>query len=300
VHLSCLARLTAALAAFAVILPAHAVEIPAAVISDQAPDPANPARTRVLYIPSGGVDIHGLDYAPSGPGPHPVVLILHGWPGNEKNLDLARSAQRAGWHAITFNYRGAWGSPGSWSFANSFADTQAVIAWLRTSEAVKRLGHDPARIAVVGHSLGGWLAARAASADGKLLGAGLISAVDMGAEGRKGATNRDALLTTARNNRQGLAGTSPDAATDELVANADAWGFAPMAAGLKGTPLLVLSSDDGFRPHTDALAADVKAAGGTVEAVHVATDHVWSDSRIQLQARILNWLAALPPAAKRR
>ncbi|MDO8912512.1 MAG: hypothetical protein Q8N10_08825 [Phenylobacterium sp.] len=32
--------------------------------------------------------------------------------GNEKNLDLAQAVRRAGWNAVTFNYRGSWGSPG--------------------------------------------------------------------------------------------------------------------------------------------------------------------------------------------
>ena len=34
---------------------------------------------------------------PQGLGPHPVVIMLHGFPGNEKNLDLAQSIRRAGW-----------------------------------------------------------------------------------------------------------------------------------------------------------------------------------------------------------
>jgi hypothetical protein len=41
----------------------------------------------------------------------------------------------------------------------------------------------------------------------------------------------------------------------------------------------------------------VRGAGGRVSAVHVATDHGWSDSRIRLQSEVLGWLAALAPAA---
>ena len=71
------------------------------------------ARMEVLHIPSGGVEINGVAYLAAGPGPHPTIVICHGWPGNEKNLDLAQALRRAGWNAITFNYRGAWGSPGA-------------------------------------------------------------------------------------------------------------------------------------------------------------------------------------------
>jgi hypothetical protein len=60
-------------------------------------------------------------------------------------------------------------------------------------------------------------------------------------------------------------------------------------------PLLALTSDDGLQAHTDALVAAIKAAGGTkVTQKHAATDHSWSDHRIELAATVVNWLAALP------
>ena len=49
---------------------------------------------------------------PAGAGRRPTVVLLHGLPGNEKNLDLAQAIRRAGWNVVTFNYRGSWGSPG--------------------------------------------------------------------------------------------------------------------------------------------------------------------------------------------
>ena len=61
----------------------------------------------VLHIPSHGVLINGVVYTPAGAGPHPTIVICHGLPGNEKNLDLAQAVRRAGWNAVTFNYRGS-------------------------------------------------------------------------------------------------------------------------------------------------------------------------------------------------
>ena len=58
-------------------------------------------------------------------------------------------------------------------------------------------------------------------------------------------------------------------------------------------PLLVLSSDDGLAPGTDALIADIRKRGGTkVNATHVATDHSWNTARIQLESEVLTWLDA--------
>ena len=84
--------------------------IPAAVFTDPPADKAHPPRMEVLHIPSGGVEINGVAYLAGGAGPHPTLVLLHGLPGNEKNLDLAQAVRRAGWNVVTFfNYRGTWG-----------------------------------------------------------------------------------------------------------------------------------------------------------------------------------------------
>jgi acetyl esterase/lipase len=108
----------------------------------------------VLHIPSHGVLINGLIYQPSGAGPHPTLVICHGLPGNEKNLDLAQAARRAGWNAVAFNYRGSWGSPGVYRFAQNLEDADAVLAYLRDPANSARLGIDTKRIAIAGHSMG--------------------------------------------------------------------------------------------------------------------------------------------------
>jgi hypothetical protein len=64
----------------------------------------------------------GLIYEAPGVGPHPTALVLHGFPGNERNLDLAQAIRRAGWNAVFFHYRGAWGSEGSFGFVHVLED----------------------------------------------------------------------------------------------------------------------------------------------------------------------------------
>jgi predicted alpha/beta-fold hydrolase len=83
--------------------------VPAAIYTDPPADAAHPASMTVLHIPSHGVEINGLLYAPPGSGKHPTLVICHGLPGTEKNLDLAQAVRRAGWNAVTFNYRGVVG-----------------------------------------------------------------------------------------------------------------------------------------------------------------------------------------------
>src|SRR5271166_2220579 len=149
---------------------ASAQSVPPAIFTDPAADAAHPAKMTVLHIPTHGVQINGIVYQPSGAGPHPTLVICHGLPGNEKNLDLAQAVRRAGWNAVTFNYRGSWGSPGVFRFAQNLEDADAVLAFLRDPANASRLGIDPKRIAIAGHSMGGWVTAHVAAHDHALLG----------------------------------------------------------------------------------------------------------------------------------
>jgi pimeloyl-ACP methyl ester carboxylesterase len=122
-------RLILAFAAL-MALPAFAAT-PAAVIADPPADKAHPAGMRYVQIPSHGALLNGVLYTASGAGPHPALLFLHGFPGNEQNLDLAQAVRRAGFDVLTLHYRGAWGSPGAFSFAHALEDSDAALAFLR-------------------------------------------------------------------------------------------------------------------------------------------------------------------------
>jgi len=198
----------ALLAALALVplVPAYAkpAVVPPAIYTDPPRDTAHPARMEVLHIPSGGVEINGVAYLASGAAPRPTVVICHGFPGNEKNLDLAQALRRAGWHAITFNYRGSWGSPGTFRFAQNPQDLTAVLAYLRDPANARKLGIDTAHMAVVGHSMGGWVTAMAGAQDKELVALGLISAANFG---RIGQMPGDARVKMMSENMETLAGT---------------------------------------------------------------------------------------------
>ncbi len=284
-------KLALALAVFATAPALAKTAIPVAIYTDPARDTAHPARTEVLHIPTGDVTINGVAYLAAGKGPHPTLIICHGLPGIEKNLDLAQAARRAGWNAITFNYRGSWGSPGNYRFAQNLEDAAAVLTYIRSPTNAQALGIDTSRVVIAGHSMGGWVAAMTAGTDPGLAGAIMISAANMGAIGH---LPRAALIKELASDMETLAVASPEALADDLIANAGAFDFLRLAGPLSRTPLLVLSSDDGFASMTNALASAVRSSGGKqVTTVHVATDHSWSDRRIRLQAEMLTWLARL-------
>src|SRR3990172_12944085 len=95
--------------------------------------------------------------------PAPTVLLLHGIPGVEKNLDLAYALRDAGWNVLAFHYRGCWGSEGVYSLPGILDDITAAIDYLSWHPAVDR-----DRLAGVGLSLGGWGVIMAAARDSRL------------------------------------------------------------------------------------------------------------------------------------
>ncbi len=270
---------------------AYAQTVPPAIFTDPPSDAAHPAGMIVLHIPSHGVLINGIVYTPAGAGPHPTIVICHGLPGNEKNLDLAQAVRRAGWNAVTFNYRGSWGSPGSYSFAQNLEDAAAVLAYLRVPENAATLKIDTKKIVLAGHSMGGWVTVMTAAEDHALAGAILISAADMGQFGK---IEHSKLVAEMADNMEGLAGVTAESMASEDAKNARTFAFANAIPGLKAVPLLVLSANDGLAPQTDALVQAIQAEGGhNIKSIHAATDHGWSDHRIFLESTVIDWLATL-------
>jgi uncharacterized protein len=122
---------------------------------------------------SDGNTLVGVLYTAAKPGP--ATLFLHGCPGLEKNQDLRSYSH----NSLVFHYRGCWGSHGAYDLRTITADVSAAVTFLAAHPLV-----DPDRIAVVGHSLGGWAAILAAARDPRLKAVAVYgSAVRLGALG---------------------------------------------------------------------------------------------------------------------
>jgi uncharacterized protein len=256
---------------------------------------------QTFQIPSHGALLNAFAYVAAGAGPHPTVVFLHGFPGNERNLDVAQDIRRAGWEVLYFNYRGSWGSPGDFSFSHAIEDTAATTAYLRQPDVTKLLRLDPSRIVLVGHSMGGFMAVQGSGADPAVLAFGLISAADLGGrihqplskEGEQVAIQR-LSAGLAREGMAPLAGCTPEGLARETLSNAAHWSFLAKVDALKSRPALVVTSDDGLAPGSDAFAAALRAAGDSrVTALHLPTDHSYSDHRMELSDAVVRWLETL-------
>jgi pimeloyl-ACP methyl ester carboxylesterase len=264
----------------------------ACLLPAQMPKSTTPASMQSFQLPSHGALLNALVYVAAGPGPHPAVILLHGFPGNERNLDLAQDMRKAGWDVLYFNYRGSWGSPGAFSFTHSIEDTAAAVAYLRQPALAKTLRLDPTRIVLIGHSMGGFMAVQGGAADPSIIGIGMISAADMA-----GRVSQPAQLAAAyaREGMAPLAGCTPESLAREMLTNAAHWRFLTKAPALKSRPVLVVTSDDGLAPANDAFSAALQTAGNNrVTRLHLPTDHAYSDQRSALSTAVLQWLTALP------
>jgi pimeloyl-ACP methyl ester carboxylesterase len=285
----------------ALLSQAHA-QLPAALTQDPPADKAFPAATSSFQIPSHDGKLNAMVYIASGRGPHPTVVLLHGFPGNEKNLDLAQAIRRDGWNVLFFNYRGSWGSPGAFSLTHALEDTESAVAYLREPVNAARLRVDPAFLVLGGHSMGGMISSIIGGRDHGLKGIALISAANM--PGRflpamqNGRPNPDPAPLAHHLDEMGtypLAGCTSDSLARELIAHAIEWDLPTQAAGLATHPLLAVSSDDGLAPATDELLTRVHSieAAAPVTSVHIHTDHSYDDSRIALEDAFVGWLETL-------
>ncbi len=269
-----------------------------AITTDPASDKQNPAAMQSFQLPSHGALLNAFVYIASGPGPHPTVILLHGFPGNEKNLDLAQSIRRAGWNVLYFNYRGSWGSPGDFSFSHCIEDVHSAIAYLRDPANAKKLRVDSTHLVLIGHSMGGFMTIQGAANDPAIKALATISAADFNASRLQllPADQHDTAVKTiaahlADEGMAPLAGTTPESLANELIANAARWNFPAAAPKLGTRHILVLTSDDGLAPANDAFVEALHKAGDQqVNEIHMATDHSFSDHRIALQQAILDFL----------
>jgi pimeloyl-ACP methyl ester carboxylesterase len=263
------------------------------------PEGAAKASMESMQIPSHGSLMNALVYVAAGAEPHPVVILLHGFPGNERNLDLAQDMRRAGWDVLYFNYRGSWGTPGDFSFAHGIEDVAVAIAYLRQPENARRLRLDPSRIVLVGHSMGGFMTVQAAAVDPAIKGIAMISAADMAgtfaqmqAQGSRADAVKNMGAALAKEGMAPLAGCTPEGLATDLADHSAAWAFRSRVGALKDRPAFVITSDDGLAPADNAFAAALRQAGDKqVTTLHLPTDHSYSDQRTELSHAVLQWLA---------
>lgn len=262
----------------------------------------HPPRMQAVIIDSAGSQLYGIVYIAEGAGPHPTVFLLHGFPGNEKMLDLAQVLRRAGFNTVFFGYRGAWGSEGDFSYKNCIEDAVRAVKWIQEPENAKRLRVKADDIIVMGHSMGGFVTMNVAKQlkdvkkyvyfSGWNMGSSITRILAGGAEAK--ANRLKGLAASAAP----LKGTGPEKLFDEMASMKDTHNLLDYVPDLAGKKfLLVGAKRDTSCPmeydHTPLYEALKKAYPGDVDELVVDDDHVYSATRVEVTEGVLKWLGKL-------
>jgi pimeloyl-ACP methyl ester carboxylesterase len=257
-----------------------------------------PASMEGVHFSSAGANLNGVIYEAAGAGPHPTLLLLHGFPGNELNADIAQAVRRAGWNAVIFHYRGAWGSDGEFSFTHVLEDSAAVFAAIRANDFAAAHRVDTSQVALFGHSMGGFAALITGARTPEARCVVSVAGANFGAMGPALADPARASETAAQFQSWAegyIRNVSGATLVRELQSGDGALDITRSAAALAARPvLLVTGSKDVVTPtqsNHDPMLAALRAAGSTrTRELRLDADHAFDGARIALARGVVDFL----------
>ena len=252
--------------------------------------------SRGMLIPGRRGKLLANSYLPGGPGPYPVVVLCHGIPGIERLFDFALALREAGFATVSFHYSGCFGSDGDYSVLHCMEDCLSVLDFVARNECGD---FDLDRIYLLGHSMGGLMAARTAALSPLVKGACIMAPMDFRLAGLEALEGREArykaLIDSAVPWVHGLSweGFRKEAETD--LAAMDLISYAP---ALAEKPVLTLvAGEDSLLPredHIDRLKAAIEACGKEkLQSLCFADDHAFNTHRAEARAAVCGFFAGL-------
>ncbi len=253
-----------------------------------------PASMIELAIPSAGSKLQGFMYKAAGKGYHPTLFLLHGFPGNERNLDLAQLVRSKGWNVLYFNYRGAWGSQGQFSFKNCVEDVVNAVHYIKQEK--ERLKVDVNHLVLFGHSMGGWVTLKAVQQLPEIKKAFVLSTWDIPAS-FKGIQSEAALMARPLEEFKDVfvLNTSYKNIITPIIVNPAYYDLAKDATQLAGKQIVVL---DEHRKNEHIVNAIKKINPAAVEYLIWETDHSFTNKRASLIHKVLSFLDKDQPTSQ--
>jgi uncharacterized protein len=255
------------------------------VLKDITWDNSSPAGFTELAIPSGGSTMQGFIYKANGGQKHPTLILLHGFPGNERNLDLAQVVRAHGWNVIYFNYRGAWGSQGHFSFSNCVDDAVNVVGFCKKYRDSLQI--DTSNIVLFGHSMGGWVCLKALQKLPGIKKGFALSTWNIYNEFKNVKPEQVAAKVKAEGGNIFVLNTPTKTIYESVVNNLRYFDLVKDAKALSGKQIVMLDEHALNKEIADAIKGS-NTAWFDYEVWH--TDHPFTNKRISLINKVLEFL----------
>jgi pimeloyl-ACP methyl ester carboxylesterase len=236
-----------------------------------------PATSTEITITIGKDSIAAFGMFAAGKEKKETVLLLHGIPGNERNLDLAQELRRNGRNVIYFNYRGAWGSQGKFLYSNCIEDVKKVIDFFSSPENSEKYRTKNNSYILFGHSLGGGIALLSGAQDNRVKKIAIYSPFNVN-------TTSKETLDSAKNyvNSLFMLNVNSEKFIKELIANQNLYNPLNFKNELSKKSLLIFDENDRNKEWIEKL--------DNVEYLLMKTDHSFSDKRLELIEKVSEWI----------
>lgn len=256
------------------------------LLKDGNPEAVEPAHGTYITFDSHGSRLFGRLLLPDffdRESRCPVVLMLHGHPGGDKNLDIGEALRANGFGVAVMSYRGVWGSHGDYLLSHNIEDVVSAVNFLRENAAEYRL--DPDKVFLFGHSMGGFSALNAMARGLQVSGAVLMAPYDAGYMYLYNRPNFNSVMACKARGYFTLA--SENALEEDAAENAEKWNFRDLLPKLdKNIPYCFI---DGAQDTTSTkmypLAEQMQAAGFSATCVRLEDGHMFPVHRATI-ARI--------------
>lgn len=241
-----------------------------------------PAHCSAAVLRWKGVKIVGTLNRPAGSEKKrfPAVLLLHGFPGAEKSVDVQRLLLKKGIASFAPHFAGAWGSGGTYRFTTLVDQARFFLRYLASRDFV-----DPKRLAVYGFSMGGWTALNLAARSPRLracLAVAPVGGPEMAGRG---------TLELVRHLSRPLNAPAPRALAADFDRAVTVLDANRAAARLGGKLLLVHGTADDVVPCEISRRLHACAPGSRLVVARGAR-HDFLDRRERLAALAVRWLAS--------
>ncbi len=252
---------------------------------------------------SHGSRLNAMFYTSSDPGLKPVVILLHGWPGNNDNpLGLAPKICGKGLHVLVFNYRGTYGSEGYTSLQNSAEDIVEAFRLMKEKEFSLKHQIDTSQIVIAGYSYGGGAMMAAAFDHPELKRLISIAGADLSAFIRKLMDDKDFRANyeermKTHSAQGGFARMEGDISSfiDTMIKNMDHFDLVKNAASLTDRKILLIVGWDDTTSFMEVNALplyrrlkELRAPGVSITAF--TDNHSYSKSRDEIATTIADWI----------